>query len=122
MTQSLYERIGGEAAISAAVDVFYRKVLTDERISDYFETTDMDAQHAKQKSFLTFVCGGPAEYSGKAMRAAHAPLVEKGLSTQHFDAVMEHLGGSLKELGVDDALIAEVAAIAESTRSDVLGR
>ena len=123
MSESLYERIGGDAAISAAVDVFYRKVLTDDRISSFFETTDMDAQHAKQKSFLTFVCGGPANYSGKDMRGAHAHMVaDQGLADVHFDAVMEHLGGSLKELGVADALIAEVAAIAESTRSDVLGK
>ena len=42
MTQSLYERIGGEAAVNAAVDIFYRKVLADDRISHFFETVDMD--------------------------------------------------------------------------------
>jgi hemoglobin len=47
----------------------------------------MDAQRAKQKSFLTMVFGGPHEYTGKDMRTAHAPLVEKGLNDSHFDAV-----------------------------------
>ena len=28
---SIYERIGGEAAMDAAVDLFYRKVLSDDR-------------------------------------------------------------------------------------------
>ena len=56
------------------------------------------------------------------MRKGHAHLVKQGLNDSHFDAVMENLGGTLKELGVAGNLIAQVAAIAESTRNDVLGR
>ena len=56
------------------------------------------------------------------MRKAHAHLVEKGLNDTHLDAVMEHLTGTLEELKVPKELIDEVAAIAESTRNDVLGR
>ncbi|MEN9358483.1 MAG: hypothetical protein RL095_18 [Verrucomicrobiota bacterium] len=122
MAQSLYERIGGEAAVNAAVDLFYRKVLTDARISHFFASVDMDRQIAKQKAFLTFAFGGPAHYSGKDMRAGHAHLVKMGLNDSHFDAVIENLGSTLKELGVPAALIGEAAAIAESTRKDVLGK
>lgn len=122
MSESLYDRIGGEAAVDAAVDLFYRKVLADDRINQFFETVDMDRQRAKQKAFLTFAFGGPANYSGKDMREGHAHLVARGLNDSHFDAVMENLGATLKELGVADELIGEAAAIAESTRNDVLGR
>ena len=122
MTQSLYERIGGDAAVNAAVDIFYRKVLADDRISKFFEDVDMERQAEKQKGFLTFAFGGPNNYTGKDMREGHAHLVERGLNDSHFDAVMEHLGATLKELNVPDDLIAEAAAIAESTRNDVLGR
>lgn len=122
MSQSLFERIGGEAAVNAAVDIFYRKVLSDDRINRFFEGVDMERQAGKQKAFLTYAFGGPHNYSGKDMRAAHAKLVERGLNDSHFDAVMEHLGGTLQELNVPADLIAEAAAIAESTRNDVLGR
>ncbi len=122
MSESLYDRIGGEAAVNAAVDLFYRKVLADDRINMWFEDIDMDRQRAKQKAFLTFAFGGPANYSGKDMREGHAHLVARGLNDNHFDAVMENLGATLKELGVADELIGEAAAIAESTRNDVLGR
>lgn len=117
---SLYERIGGEAAVDAAVDVFYRKVLSDDRISGFFEGVDMDKQASKQKAFLTMAFGGPHNYTGEDMRRGHAHLVAKGLNNSHFDAVMENLGATLKELGVADDLIGEAAAIAESTRGDVL--
>ena len=119
---SLYAKLGGEPAVDAAVDIFYRKVLGDERISRFFEGVDVEKQAAKQKAFLTMAFGGPHRYTGLDMRNAHARLVEQGLNDSHFDAVMEHLGATLKELGVADDLIGEAAAIAESTRNDVLGR
>jgi hemoglobin len=121
-TQSLYEQIGGEAAVNAAVDVFYRKVLADDRISRFFDDVDMDRQIAKQKGFLTMAFGGPVAYTGKDMRTGHARLVAMGLNDSHFDAVVELLGRSLAELNVPANLIAQVAAIAESTRADVLNR
>lgn len=34
---ALFERIGGRAAVNAAVDTFYNKVLLNDRIKHYFE-------------------------------------------------------------------------------------
>ncbi len=119
---SLYEQLGGDAAVNAAVDIFYRKVLKDARISRFFQGVDMERQAAKQKAFLTMAFGGPNNYSGLDMRRGHAHLVAQGLDDSHFDAVVEHLGATLKELNVPDALIVQVAAIAETTRNDVLGK
>lgn len=119
---SLYERLGGEAAVNAAVDIFYRKMLGDERVAPFFETTDMERQAAKQKAFLTMAFGGPNHYTGRDMSNAHKPLLSKGLNDTHVDIVIEHLGATLKELGVPDSDIAEVAAIANSVRDAVLSR
>ena len=117
----LFEEIGGEKAVNAAVDIFYRKVLKDTRISRFFDGVDMDRQAAKQKAFLTVAFGGPNRYQGLDMRRAHAHLVARGLDDSHFNAVVEDLAATLKELDVADHLIAQVAAIAETTRKDVLG-
>ena len=125
MTESnktLYEQLGGEAAVNAAVDIFYRKVLSDNRINHFFENVDMEKQAAKQKAFLTMAFGGPHNYTGLDMRKGHAHLVEKGLNDSHFDAVVENLDATLTELNVPSELIAQVAAICETTRNDVLGR
>lgn len=119
---TLFEQLGGEAAVDAAVDIFYRKVLNDDRINRFFDGVDMDKQAAKQKAFLTMAFGGPHNYTGLDMRRGHAHLVAQGLNDSHFDAVVEDLGGTLQELGVADDLIAQVAAIAETTRNDVLGK
>ncbi|MDD5034722.1 MAG: group 1 truncated hemoglobin [Methylococcaceae bacterium] len=119
---ALFDKLGGEAAVDAAVDIFYRKVLSDDRISHFFEGVDMEKQAAKQKAFLTLAFGGPHHYTGLDMRKGHAHLVERGLNDSHFDAVMENLAATMVELNVPDKLIAEAAAIAESTRKDVLGK
>jgi len=118
----LYEELGGAGAVNAAVDIFYSKVLKDQRINRFFSGVDMDRQAAKQKAFLTMAFGGPNNYTGLDMRKGHAHLVAQGLNDSHFDAVVENLGATLKELGVADALIAKVAAVAETTRNDVLGK
>ncbi|HUS06888.1 MAG TPA: group 1 truncated hemoglobin [Bryobacteraceae bacterium] len=120
--QSLYQQLGGEAAVDAAVDVFYRKVLTDDRVSHFFDDIDMDVQIAKQKGFLTMSFGGPVAYTGRDLRNGHARLVERGLNDSHVDAVIEILGESLREVGAPEHLIQKVAAIAESVRGDVLNR
>ena len=119
---SLYDRIGGAAAVEAAVDVFYGKVINDYRINRFFDGIDMNAQAVKQKAFFTMAFGGPNTYTGADLRTAHAGLVKMGLGNDHFDVVMEHLGATLQELNVPAELIGEAAALAESTRNDVLGK
>jgi hemoglobin len=119
---NLYEQLGGAPAIDAAVDIFYRYVLTDDRIAHFFDDVDMERQSAKQKAFLTMAFGGPHSYTGKDMREGHAHLVARGLNDSHFDAVVENLAKTLRDLDVDDEKIAQVAAICETARDDVLNR
>ena len=84
---SIYEQVGGAAAVEKAVDIFYRKMLVDDRVASYFDDVDMDRQRAKQMAFLTMVLGGPNNYAGQDMRRAHAHLVKRGLSDLHVDVV-----------------------------------
>ena len=88
----------------------------------FFDDVDMSKQIRKQKNFLMMAFGGPVKYTVKKMREAHAHLLERGLNDSHVDIVIAHLGDTLKELGVPAHLIAQVAAIAESVRDEVLGR
>ncbi len=121
--QSLYDQLGGAAAIDAAVDIFYRRVLSDAYIKVFFEDTDMVRQAQKQKAFLTMVFGGPNNYTGMDMREGHKHLVEKmGLNDSHFEHVLAHLRSTLAELGVGEEKVAEIIAIADSVRDDVLNR
>jgi hemoglobin len=119
---SIYEQLGGAPAMQAAVEDFYRRVLSDDVLAPFFEDVDMDKQMAKQSAFLTMVTGGPNSYTGRDMRAAHSHLVARGIGDRHVDLVIKHLGDTLAGLGVAPELIQQVAAVAESVRNDVLSR
>ncbi len=114
---SVYERIGGKDAVNAAVDLFYTKVLADNRIKHFFDDVDMDRQRMHQKRFLAYAFGGLPTYDGRNMREAHKHL---NLEEIHFSAVAECLQATLEELGVSEDLQNEVMAIAASTHDDVL--
>ena len=120
---SLYDRIGGEAAVMAAVDIFYKKVLANDVTRPFFDGLDIDAQTKKQVAFMTWAFGGPSQYRGRPLREAHRKLVdEKGLGDVHFAAVATSLDETLRELGVTPDLIAEALKIVGSVKNEVLNR
>ncbi len=120
--KTLYEKLGGETGIDAAVSILYRKVLSDDQISGFFEGLCMQYQTYKLKVFLTMVFDGPIKYTGKSLREAHAKLVDDGLNDTHFDLLLNHLSETLTELDVPAPELTQVIDIAESVRNDVLGR
>ena len=122
MSKTLFERIGGEKAVQAAVIKMYDKVLGDELLAPFFEDIDVDALRHSQMAFVTVAFGGPNHYTGKNMRSAHEKAVRSGLSDAHFDRVAAHLKAAMEELSVPAELIAEALAIVGSTRADVLNR
>jgi hemoglobin len=111
MAATLYDRLGGEAA-----------VLADELTKPFFGELDMQAQIKKQLAFMTRAFGGPDAYKGRDLREAHAGLVKRGLGDAHFNAVARHLKETLEEMGVEAALITEALAMVATTRTAVLGR
>jgi len=117
---TLYERLGGEAAVEAAVVRFYEKVMADPSLAPYFENMELGAQIQKQIAFMTMAFGGPSKYTGRDLRTAHASLVKRGLGHAHFDSIAQHLKSTLDELGVPEEVTAEVLTIVGGTREDVL--
>ena len=116
---SLYQKLGGKAALEAVIDAFYVKVLADNRIKDIFADVNMDKQAKRQKAFLAAAFGGPVAWTGKDMRKAHADLK---LTEEHFNAVAENLLKTLEEFKVKKELIDQVMAIAGSVKNDVLNK
>ena len=116
---SLYHKLGGKAAMNAAIDAFYVKVRANERVKHFFDDVSMDKQRRKQKEFLSAAFGGPLPWTGKDMRKAHEGM---GLTEEHFNAIAENLVATLKDLKISQELIDQVVAVALTTKDDVLGR
>ncbi len=119
---TLYERFGGKVALDTAVEIFYEKVLDDDRVNYFFDGVDMSRQIAKQKAFLTMAYGGSHHYTGKNLREGHKHLLKKGLNDTHVDIIIEHLESTLLGLGASEEDTKKAIVIVDDLRDDVLGR
>ena len=122
MNTTLYEKIGGKDTVEKAANFLYVNILRDDRINEFFKDVDIEKQKRKMTAFLTYIFGGPSLYTGKSMRKAHKKVVERGLSDEHVDAMMECVNATLRELGIKQDLIEEVISEIEKHRDDVLNR
>ena len=112
--ETLYDRLGGRAAIRAVVDDFYARLLADDELGPFFADTDMDSLKEHQTDYLCEAAGGPADYTGPEIRAAHlhVPFTESLL-----DRSVDHLLASLDEFDVTgddrDAVVGAVTQHAD---------
>lgn len=104
---SIYDQIGGHAAVKAAVEVFYQRVTADPLLKPWFADVDLQRLKAHQRAFLAAALGGPEMFSGRDIGTAHASL---NITGPAFDAVCEHLAITLRDLGVEPAAIEQVTA------------
>jgi hemoglobin len=104
---TIYQRIGGEAAVNTAVDRFYERVLADPAVNHFFTGVSMSRLKAHQFAFLSQALGGPKQYSGASMRDAHSKLA---IEQRHFDSVAVHLVETLRELDVPEDIVGQIAA------------
>ena len=51
-TATLFDRIGGEPALSAAVDGLYDRLVADEKLMTYFRGVDMETLRGHQYKFM----------------------------------------------------------------------
>jgi hemoglobin len=104
---SVFDAIGGSAAVAAAVDVLYGRLLADPQLAHYFEGVDVRALATHMRAFLTAALGGPELYQGRDMGAAHARLA---ITTADWDATVGHVVASLESLNVPAEHIGEIGA------------
>ena len=97
--KSLYDRLGGQPAVSAVVDDFAGRVLADTRINAKFAKTDPARLVANLKDFICSAAGGPCKYHGNDMKAAHHNM---GVTQGEFGALVEDLVATLDKFKVPD--------------------
>jgi hemoglobin len=122
MIDDLYDLIGGSPAIWAAIDSFYRRVLEDETLRHFFDSSDMAHLRERQSMFISMLLGGRVVYTGKKIDAAHASARAKGLTNKNFDAFLAHFRAALDEVGANPDKTEKVMKLLETHRHAVLGR
>jgi hemoglobin len=114
---TIYDSIGGAPAVAAAVDAFYKRLLADRALADFFSESDLRKLKGHQRSFLTAALGGSAVYAGRDMASAHAGLK---ITDAHFDAVVGHLVATLTGLGVAEETIGQIGSALLPLRADIV--
>jgi hemoglobin len=95
--KSLYDRLGGQAAISAVIDDFAGRVLADARVNKKFAKSNPERLVFHLKEQVCAVTGGPCKYTGQSMGAAHKNMkVTEG----EFNALVEDLVMTLDKFNV----------------------
>ena len=113
MTKFLLDRIGGEAALEAAVDEFYARLVVDETLKRFFEGIDLGNLKEHQRKFLRIALTKiPSSLDvGEFMYKKHKKLFLDGLNEIHFDTVAGHFIATLESLQVPKPLIDEAVGI-----------
>ena len=114
---SVYEAIGGRAALTAAVDDFYGRLLADRVLGPLFPRGATAIHRAFVITILGEALGGPERYRGPDLAAAHRGL---GISDAHFDRAAVHLYATLDALSVPRHLADHVVGIVAGLRPAVV--
>jgi hemoglobin len=93
----LFERLGGEPAVSAVIDGFLKRVAADKRINGRFINVDLGRLRTMLIQFVSQATGAQVAYTGREMHEGHAALQ---IVDEEFDALVEDLVGALTELKV----------------------
>ncbi|MFO0880812.1 MAG: group 1 truncated hemoglobin [Gemmataceae bacterium] len=121
--KTLYERLGGVFAIATVVDDFIDRVMSDPRLNANPKVNE--AHHRVPPAGFKYlvteqVCeatGGPQRYTGRSMFDSHAHL---GITPAEWDAFLDDLHQTFAKFNVPAAEQAELLAIVESTRKDIV--
>src|SRR5690348_12313505 len=114
---SLYEAIGGRPALTAAVDVFYGRLVADPVLGPFFPGGVGARHRAYVVTVLGEALGGPERYRGPDIASAHRGL---GISDAHFERAAGHLDATLDELGVPRHLTDRIVGIVAGLRPAVV--
>ena len=100
MGGSLYDRLGGKAAITAVIDDFVARCAADARINGKFARTDIARLKANLVDQVCEATGGPCQYAGRDMHTTHLGMSVTG---GEFDALVEDLVATLDGFSVPEA-------------------
>jgi len=114
---NVYQAIGGRAAVSAAVDGFYQRLLADPVLSGFFPGGVAPRHRAYLITILGEALGGPERYRGPDLARAHGGL---GITDADFDRTAGHLAATLDSLGVPGHLVDHIVGIVAGLRPAVV--
>lgn len=97
---TLFERIGGEDAVSELLFAFYQRVLADPELGPFFADTPIEKLRVMQREFFAAALDGPIGYTGRPLSEVHAG---RGIKPRHLARFLEHLMATLVDRDIEEA-------------------
>ncbi|MFT3700624.1 MAG: group 1 truncated hemoglobin [Kofleriaceae bacterium] len=117
--KSLFDRLGGKAAITKVVDDFVANVAADKRINSFFAKTDIKKLKANLVDQVCEATGGPCKYKGKDMKTAHKGMK---ITEDQWNATVEDLTKALDKNKVGDKEKGELLGALGGMKGDIVGQ
>lgn len=120
---SLYDRLGGVYSIATVVDDFIERLLVNDVLNANPAIDEARARVPKAglkyrvTSMVGQATGGPEVYDGRSMKDAHSHL---NISEAEWQAMLADFKLTLDKFEVPEAEQAELFAIVESTKGDIV--
>lgn len=115
--RTLYDRLGGKAAIEAVVGDFLARVSQDERINAPFAGAHLPRLSRRLVELVCAASGGPCTYSGRDMKTVHTGM---GITHAQFDALAGHLVAALDKFHVPAREKGELLGAIGPMRGDIV--
>ena len=106
-------------SVSRGVQLFLERMLADPLLSWTFEGVDQVQLGRHALAFVVAALGGPDLYIGRELHRVHERFQ---LTNRHFDVAVVHLIESLREAGISDGVLAELAIRLEPLRRQIVTR
>ncbi len=97
--QTLFERVGGEQAISGLINEFYDRVIADPELKPFFSQSSMGKLRRMQREFFSAALDGPITYTGRPLSYVHHG---RGINKHHFALYVGHLIDTLQDHGINE--------------------
>ena len=115
--KTLYQRLGGNPAITAVITAFLANVVADDRINHFFAKVDAANLQKLLIEQVSQATGGSEKYTGRTMKDTHAGLK---ITVADFNALVEDLVKALDAAKVPAQEKMELLNILGPLQSDIV--
>ena len=119
--KSLYDRLGGHAAITAVVDELFARKCADKQLNRFFVGMSEGRAKETKENVVNFLCsatGGPFEYKGRDLISVHTGM---NMTEDDWQIFVKIAADTLNKFNVPQKEADDVFAAVSSLKKNIVG-
>ena len=118
--KTLYERLGGYDAITAVVNDFLPRLMSDSQLGRFWDNRGEDGINREKQLLIDYLCmsaGGPMLYTGRDNKTSHKGME---ITESDWEKLVDHLNATLDVFQVPSQERNDLLVFIESTKADIV--